>query len=178
VSLEVKHGKAADVAESVNVDSKLAEKVDDSWRARGQREPKDERRQHDAGKFRRESDRLHREKLAELRVYGLGMQLLPPLVWKVVRVLDDSLHKYFRVEYPVLFGDHATRNRKDTTEDGKVEEDRAMGSNLEMDEKVGVDDGGEKKDGSKGASHESRESGYCVNSRNNICDGVSPHDDR
>ena len=163
VSLEVKHGKAADVPKPVNVNSKLAEKVDDSRRARGQREPKDERRQHNAGKLRRESDRLHREKLAKLRVHGLGMQLLPPLVWKVVRVLDNSLHKYFRVEHPVLFRDHAARNRKDTTEDGKVEEDRAVGSNLEMDEEVRVDDGGEKKDGSKRASHESRESGNCVN---------------
>jgi hypothetical protein len=36
-------------------------------------------------------------------------------------------------------------------------------SNLEVDKKVRVDDGGEKKDGSKGASHESRESGYYVN---------------
>lgn len=163
MSLEVKHGKAADVPEPVNVDSKLAEKVDDSRRARGQREPKDERRQHDAGKLRRESDCLHREKVAKLRMYSLGVQLLSPLVREVVRVLDDSLHEHFRVEYRVLFRDHAARNRKDTTEYGKVEEDRAVRSNLEVDKKVRVDDGGEKKDGSKGASHESRESGYYVN---------------
>jgi hypothetical protein len=105
------------------------------------------------------SDRLHCEKLAKLHVHGFGVQLIPPLVRKVVRVLDDSLHEHFRVEYPVLFGDHAARNRKDTTEDGKVEEDRAVRSNLEVDEKVRVDDGGEKKDGSKGSSHESCESG-------------------
>ena len=163
MSLEVKYGKAADVPEPVNVDSELAEKVDDSRRARGQREPKDKRRQYDAGKLRRESDRLHREKLAKLRVHDLGVQLLPPLVRKVVRVLDDSLHEHFRVEYPVLFGDHAARNREGTTKERKVKEDRAVRSNLEVDEEVRVDDGGEKKDSSKGASHESRESGYCVN---------------
>jgi hypothetical protein len=142
VSLEVKHGKAADVPEPVNMDRELTEKVDNSWRARGQREPKDERRQDDASKLRREGDRLHREKLAELRVYGLGVQLLPPLVRKVVCVLDDGLHEHFRVEYPVLFGDHAARDRKDTTKEGKIEKDRAVRGDLEVDEMIGVDDGG------------------------------------
>jgi hypothetical protein len=76
-----------------------------------------------------------------------------------VRVLDDSLHEHFRVEHPILFGNHAARNRQETTEEGKVEKDRAMRSNLEVDEKVRVDDGGEKKDGSKGASNERGKSG-------------------
>ncbi len=139
VSLEIKHRKAADVPEPIDVDSKFTEKVDDS------------------------RDRLHREKFAKLRVHSLGVQLLPPLVRKVVSVLDDSLHEYFRVEHPVLFGNHTPRNRKDTTEEGKVEKDRAVRSNLEMDEKIRVDDGGEKKDGSKGASYECGKSGYHVN---------------
>ncbi len=163
VSLEIKHRKAADVPEPIDVDSKFTEKVDDSRRAWGQRKPKYEGRQHDAGKLCCESDRLHREKFAKLRVHSLGVQLLPPLVRKVVSVLDDSLHEYFRVEHPVLFGNHTPRNRKDTTEEGKVEKDRAVRSNLEMDEKIRVDDGGEKKDGSKGASYECGKSGYHVN---------------
>jgi hypothetical protein len=96
-------------------------------------------------------------------MHSLGVQLLPPLVWKVVRVLDDSSHEHFRVEYPILFRDHAARNRKDTTEEGKIEEDRAVRSKLEVDKKVRVYDGGEKKDGSKGASYESCESSYYVN---------------
>ena len=149
MSLEVKHGKAADVPEPVDVDSELAEEVDDSWRAWGQRKPKYERRQHDASKLRRESDGFHSEKLAKLRVHCLGVQLLPPLVRKVVRILDDSLHEHFRVEHPVLFGNHAPCNRKDTTEEGKVEKDRAVRSNLEVDEKIRVNDGSEKKDRSK-----------------------------
>lgn len=71
-----------------------------------------------------------------------------------MRVLDDSLHEHFRVEHPILFGNHPPRNRKDTTEEGKVEKDRAVRSNLEVDEKVRIDGGGEKKDGGKGASNE------------------------
>ena len=142
MSLEVKHGKAADIPEPVNVDRKLAEKVDDSWRARGQREPKNERRQDDTSKLRREGDRLHREKLAELCVHGLGVQLFPPLVRKVVCVLDDGLHEYFRVKNLVLFGNHAARNRKDTTKEGKVKEDGTMRGDLEVDEMIRVDDGG------------------------------------
>ena len=174
MSLEIKHGKAADVPEPVDVDRKLAEKVDDGRRARGQREPQDERRQHYAGELRRERDGFHREELAKLLVYGLGVQLLPPLVRQIVRVLDDGLHEHFRVEYPVLFGDHAARHRKDTAEEGKVEEDGAVRRDLEVDEVVGVDDGGEKKDSSKGASHESRESGYCVNQHiKNVLSGLT-----
>ena len=73
VSLEIKHGKAADVPEPIDMDSELAEKVDDSRRAWRQRKPKDEWRQHDASKLRRKSDRLHREKLAKLRVHNLGV---------------------------------------------------------------------------------------------------------
>ena len=71
-----------------------------------------------------------------------------------MRVLNDSLHEHFRIEYLILFGNHAPRNCKETTEEGKVEKDRAVRSNFEMDEKVRVDDGGEKKDGGKGASNE------------------------
>lgn len=73
VSLEIKHGKAADVPEPIDMDSELAEKVDDSRRAWWQRKPKDEWRQHDASKLRRESDRFHREKIAKLRVHNLGV---------------------------------------------------------------------------------------------------------
>lgn len=76
-----------------------------------------------------------------------------------MRVLDDSLHEHFRVEYPILFGNHAPRGRKETAEEGKVEKDRAVRGNLEVDEKVRVDDGGEKKDGGKGASNERGKSG-------------------
>ena len=121
MSLEVKHGKATDIPESIHVDGELAEKVDDRGRALGQREPKDERCQHDAGELRREGGRLQGEKLAELRVHGLGVQLLSPLVRKVVRVLDERFHEHFRVKHSVLFGDHAARHRKDTAKDGKVE---------------------------------------------------------
>lgn len=73
VSLEIKHGKAADVPEPIDMDSELAEKVDDGRRAWRQRKPKDEWRQHDASKLRGESDRLHREKFAKLRVHSLGV---------------------------------------------------------------------------------------------------------
>ena len=73
MSLEIKHGKAADVPEPIDMDSELAEKVDDSRRAWRQRKPKNEWRQHDASKLRRESDRLHREKLAKLGVHNLGV---------------------------------------------------------------------------------------------------------
>jgi hypothetical protein len=73
VSLEIKHGKAADVPEPIDMDSELAEKVDDSRRAWRQRKPKDEWCQHDASKLRRESDRLHSEKFAKLRVHNLGV---------------------------------------------------------------------------------------------------------
>jgi hypothetical protein len=76
-----------------------------------------------------------------------------------VRVLDDSLHEHFRVEHLILFGYHAPRDRKETTEEGKVEKDGTVRSDLEVDEKVRVDDGGEKKDGSKGASNERGKSG-------------------
>ena len=158
MSLEVKHGKAAHIPESVDVDGELAEKVNDRWRAGGQREPEDEWGQHDAGKLRRESNRFQSEKLAELRVYGFRMQLLPPLVRKVVRGLDDCLHEHLRVEHPVLLGYHATHDCNHTTKDRKVEEDRAMRGNFEVNEEVWVNDGGEKKDGSKGPSHERYES--------------------
>ena len=76
-----------------------------------------------------------------------------------MRVLDDSLQEHFRVENPILFGDHAPRNCKDTTKEGKVEKDRAVRGNLEVDEKVRIDDGGEKKDGGKRASNERGKSG-------------------
>jgi len=73
VSLEIKHGKAADIPEPINMDSELAEKIHDSRRAWRQCKPKDEWRQHDASELRREGDRLHLEELAKLRVHNLGM---------------------------------------------------------------------------------------------------------
>jgi len=163
VSLEVKHGKAADIPKSVDVDGELAEKVDDRWCARGQREPEDERRQYDTSELGGKRNRFHRENLAELSVDGLGMQLFAPLVRKVVSVLNNRFHKNFRVKYPVLFGNHATRNCDNTTKEGKVEEDRAVGSNFEVDEKISVDNGGKKKHGSEGARYECRKSGYWIN---------------
>ena len=73
MSLEIKHGKAADVPKPIDMDSELAEKVDDSRRAWRQRKPKYEWCQHDASKLRREGNRLHRKKLAKLSVHSLGV---------------------------------------------------------------------------------------------------------
>ena len=54
-----------------------------------------------------------------------------------------------------------------------------MRCDLEVDEKVGVDDGGKKEDGSKRTSHDRCESGYCVNwnIEKKKWYEISPHDD-
>ncbi len=121
MSLEVKHGKTAYVPESIDVDGKLAEKVDDSGCTQRQREPENEWRQHDAGELRHERDRLHLEKLAKLGVHSLSVKLFTPLVGKVVRVLDERPHEDLRIEYSILFWNHAPRNGENTTKDRQIE---------------------------------------------------------
>ncbi len=163
MSLEVKHGKTAHVPEPIDVDGKLAEKVDDRGCARRQREPENERCQHDAGELRHERGHLHREQLAKLGVHDLSVELCAPLVGKVMRVLDERLHEDLRIEYSVLFWDHAARNGENTTKDRKIEKDRSMGGNLEMDKEFGFNDGGEQEDGSKGSGYKGQEPNNRVN---------------
>lgn len=73
MSLKVKNGKATNIPQSVYVDGKLAEKIDNCWRAWRQRKPEYEWRQHDARQFRREDDCFHSEKISELHVHCLGV---------------------------------------------------------------------------------------------------------
>jgi hypothetical protein len=126
MSLEVKHGKTAHVPEPVDVNGKLAEKVDDRRCARRQSEPENEWCQHDAGELRHERDHLHLEQFAKLGVYGLSVELRAPLVGKVVRILDERLHEDLRIEYSVLFWYHAARNGENATKDRQVEKDGSM----------------------------------------------------
>ena len=165
MSLEVKHGKTAHVPESIDVNGKLAEKVDDRRRAQRQGKPQNEWCQHDAGELRHERDRLHREQLPKLGVYDLGVKLCAPLVGKVVRVLDERLHEDFRIEYSILLWYHAARNGEDSTKNRKIKKDRPMGGDLEVDKELGFDDGGEQEDGSKGPSYKSQEPDNRVNQR-------------
>ena len=130
MSLEVKHGKTAHVPEPIHVNGKLAEKVDDGRCARRQREPENEWCQHDAGELRHERDRLHVEQFAKLGVHGLSMELCAPLVGQIVRVLDERLHEDLRIEYPVLFRNHAARNGENATKYRQIEQDRPMGGDL------------------------------------------------
>jgi hypothetical protein len=165
VSLEVKHGKTAHVPQPINVNGKLAEKVDDRGCAWREREPENERCQHDAGEFRDERDRLHWEQLAKLGMHGLSVELCAPLVGEIVRVLDERLHENLRIEYSILFWDHAARNSDNATKDGKIEKDGSMGGNLEMEKEIRFNDGGEQEDGGKGPSYKSQEPDSRVNER-------------
>ena len=63
--------------QTVYLDRKLVEKVDDCWCPWMQRRPEDERRQHDARGFRRELNRFHREKLCRI-AYGLSWSVVVP----------------------------------------------------------------------------------------------------
>ena len=165
MSLEVKYGKTAHVPEPIDMDGKLAEKVDDRRCAWRQGKPENERCQDNAGELCHERDRLHREQLAKLGVHSLSVELSAPLVGEVVRILDERLHEDLRIEYSVLFWDHAARNGEDATKNGKIEKDRSMGGNLEMDEELGFNDGGEQEDRSERSSYEGQEPDNRVNQR-------------
>jgi hypothetical protein len=96
-------------------------------------------------------------------MHSLSVELCAPLVWKVVRVLDERLHENLRIEYSILFWDHAARNSENATKDGKVEKDRSMRGNLEMEKEFRFDDGGEYEDGSKRSSYKGQEPDNRVN---------------
>ena len=98
-------------------------------------------------------------------MYGLSVELCTPLVGKVVRVLDERLHKDFRIEYSILLWYHAARNGENSTKNRKIEKDRSMGGDLEMDKDLGFDDGGEQEDGSEGSSYKGQEPDNRVNQR-------------
>ena len=157
MALEVKYGKTAHVPEAIDVDGKLVEKVDDCGRTRRERKPEDEWCQHDAGELRHEGDHLHLEQFAKLGMHGLSVELCAPLVGKVVRVLDERFHEDLRIEYSVLFWDHAARNGENATKDRQIEKNSSMGGNLEMKEDFGFNDGSEQEDGSKGSSYKGQE---------------------
>ncbi len=122
MSLEVEHGEGAHVAQAVDMDGELFEKIYDRRRAWWQRVPEHERGQDDGEELLREGYDLHGEELPKLLVHLLRVQLTLPLVWHVVRVLHDLAHEQLRVEHAVLFGNHAPRDREDGPEHGDVEE--------------------------------------------------------
>ena len=88
----------------------------------------------------------------------LRVQLALPLVRHVVRVLHDLSHEQLRVEHAVLFGNHASCDSEDRTEERDVEEHGAVGSDLKVHEQVRVDHRGQHEDGGKGAGDERDES--------------------
>lgn len=61
-------------------------------------------------------------------------------------LLDECLHEDLRIGYSVLFWDHATRNGENAAEDRKIEKDRSMRSNFEMEKEFGFNDGGKQED--------------------------------
>ena len=154
VPLEVEHRERAHVAQSVHVERELPEKVDDRGRTGRERVPEHERREDDREELLRERDDLHREQLAELLVHLLRVQLALPFVRHVVRVLHDLAHEQLRVEHPVLLRDHPPRDCEDRSKDGEVEEHRAVRRDLEVEEEVRVDDGGEKEHCREGSGDE------------------------
>jgi hypothetical protein len=87
------------------------------------------------------------------------MELPLPTLREIVRVIDDCPHEHLRVKDVVVVRGHPSRDGKNASEESDIEEDASVGRDLEVDNKVWVEDGGEKEDGSEGAGDEGDEPG-------------------
>ena len=97
----------------------------------------------------------------------LRVQHVPPRVRHVVRIPNDIPHENLRVKDSVLLGHHATCHSEDGTADTKVEQNRPMGRDLEVEKQVRISDGRKKEDCGEGASNKSHESTRAFNQHSN-----------
>lgn len=75
-----------------------------------------------------------------------------------MRILHHLRHQLLRIEHPILLGYHPPRHREYRAKHREVEQDGAVGRDLEVQEEVRVEDGGEEEDGGEGARDECYES--------------------
>lgn len=75
------------------------------------------------------------------------VQLVLPFRRHVVGVLDDLVHEQFRIDDTVLVRQHASSDREDGPENTNIEQDSSTGRDLEMQERVGIDERKEDEDG-------------------------------
>jgi hypothetical protein len=93
------------------------------------------------------------------RAYLGGMKLVLPLDGEIVRVLDDSPHQFLRVNNPIFIRHHPPRNRQHRPRQSNVKQHRPPLRNLEVEERIGVDEGEEDENGGEGTGEEGDETG-------------------
>lgn len=93
VPSEIKDSKGADVSKGIHVHSKLSEKLDDRFTGLRKREPKYKRSESQTQQFCQYKDDIVLEKCAELISNPFGVQLISPIIWKIVYFSNDGLDK-------------------------------------------------------------------------------------
>lgn len=119
---EVEDGEGADIAEAVDVDGEFAEEVDDAVAAFGEGEPEDQGGEDDAEDFFEEDDNLHLVELGELALDFVGVEAVLPLLWHVVRIVDDVAEGVFGVENLVVRGYGAVGYGPEGSHDSEIEQ--------------------------------------------------------
>lgn len=148
VTRKVKDGKAADIAEAIDVHGKLAEKVDNGGGALGQGVPEDPGRDEHRNEFVAEEDELEGEQGAKSPVDLRRVELSPPLCGKIVGFGDNLLQEPRRLHPPprLVVGHSPPGPRENGPENTQIKEHGAIRRDLEMEKGVGVDEGQEDED--------------------------------
>lgn len=138
--LEIKDGKRANVTEAIDVDGKLADKVDESIAALGEAEDEHEWRGEDAEDL---LDKDHHFEFVELRKFLLDLvavKATSPFGRQVVSVVDHVVQSVLWIEDQIFLRYSASKHRPNGTKDSKIENDRSIGSDFKVEEDLGVDD--------------------------------------
>jgi hypothetical protein len=91
------------------------------------------------------------------------VELIMPFVWHIVGVCNDFFHQQFGIKNPIVFWNHTSCDGEDRSKNSKVKENRSMGRDLEIEEKVRIQDSGKEEYSSKGARDECDETKNDVN---------------
>jgi hypothetical protein len=100
-----------------------------------------------------------RRRRGKKRAYLGGMKLVLPFDREIVRVLDDPSHQFLRVNNPVLIRHHPPRNRQHRPSQSNVEQHRPSLRNLEVEERIGIDEREKDENGGEGTGEEGDETG-------------------
>lgn len=82
------------------------------------------------------------------------MELTIPFIRHIVGVCYDFFHQQFGIKNPIVFWNHTSCDGEDRSKNSKVKEDRSMRGNLEIEEKVRIQDCGKEENSSEGARDE------------------------
>lgn len=93
-----------------------------------------------------------------LETHLLRVQLALPLLWQVVRVVDDALEEHLGVKHLVVLRHHPSRDRENRPKEGDVEEDRPMLGDLKVEDQIRVEYRAEDQNGGERAGDERHES--------------------